>query len=119
MVTMTERPPAPTRKPRNVAKRIEAASWGSFFVWVGFALLLQLPIGVGLIGVGAITLIAQATRKSFELPLEGFWILVGLAFVIGGLWNLYSIQIPFAAVLLVAVGALLLAVSFLGKGGED
>lgn len=119
MVMTTERPGAPPGKPRDVAKRLEAASWGVFFLWVGFALLVELPIGVGLIGVGAIALITQVVRKSFQLPFEGFWVLVGLAFVIGGLWNLYSVQIPFVSVLLLGVGALLLAAAILRAGGGE
>lgn len=119
MATMTEQRAAPPREPRRVASRLEAASWGVFFVWVGYVLVAGFSIGVGLIGVGAIALITQVARKLFELPLEGFWVLVGLGFVLGGLWNLYDIQIPFASVVLFAIGALLLAGAVLGKRGGD
>jgi hypothetical protein len=119
MLTTTERPGAPPRRPRDVARRLEAASWGVFFVWAGYALLTELPIGVGLIGVGAIALITQAVRKWFALPFERFWILVGLGFVTGGLWNVFSVEIPFASILLFGAGVLLLAAALLRKGGDE
>ncbi len=105
-------------------KRLESVGWGLFFLWVGIALFAELSIGIGLIGVGAITLGVQVARRGFELPIEGFWVVAGLAFLAGGAWNLYALGIPFAAVLFVGVGILLLAGAMLGhdvaeEGEED
>lgn len=116
---MTEQPGAPPRRPREVAKRLEAASWGVFFLWVGCALLLDLSIGVGLVGVGAIALITQLVRKLLGLPTEGFWVLIGLGFVIGGVWNLYAVGVPLAPVLLFGLGALLLGAALLKNNWGD
>jgi len=64
------------------ARKLAAIGWGLFFIWVGVALFAHLGWGVGLLGVGIITLGVQATRKYFGLKLEGFWIAVGFLFVV-------------------------------------
>lgn len=92
----------------HLAKKLEAASWGVFLVWVGFALLMEVPIGVGLLGVGVVALAAQAARKVFGLYLEAFWILVGAAFLIAGAWRVLAIETPLAPVLFISIGLLLL-----------
>ena len=119
MVMTTERPRAPSRAPDHMAKRLEAASWGVFFLWAGYALLAQVSIGVGLIGVGAIALLTQGVRRLFELPLEGFWVLVGLGFAIGGVWNVYAVGLPLAPVLLFGFGVVLLGAAVLKGRWEE
>lgn len=120
MVTTMEQSESRSRThDRNMARRLDAASWGLFFLWVGFALLAGISIGVGLLGIGAVTLLGQAARKAFGVPLEGFWILVGLAFVIGGLWIVYAVEVPLAPVLLLVVGAVLVLGAVLKRGGGD
>ena len=39
---------------------------------------------------------------------EGFWVLVGLGFAVGGLWEWLDIQLPLAPIVLIAVGVALL-----------
>ena len=56
----------------HLAKKLDAAGWGLFFVWVGIALLADFHIGVGLLGIGIITLGGQAARKFLNLRLEWF-----------------------------------------------
>lgn len=114
MVMVTERPEAPPRRSDDVSKRLGAVGWGVFFLWVGYAILMEVPIGAGLIGIGAIALLMQVVRTVFELPLEGFWILVGIGFVISGAWNVYAVNIPLAPVLLLGLGLLLVAGALLG-----
>ena len=127
MVTITERPQAPERAPdqtrqaEQAARRLAAGAWGVFFVWVGYALLMELSMGVGLVGVGVVTLLAQGVRRVFGLPLEGFWVLVGLGFLAAGMWAVYAVEVPLAPVLLVGLGALLIVAALLkGRpGGKD
>ncbi len=88
--------------------RLDAIGWGLFFVWVGVALFSDLSTGVGLLGVGVITLGMQAVRKYFGLALESFWLVIGVLFTLGGIWGLYNVNISLAPLILVAVGLFLL-----------
>lgn len=54
----------------TLLKKLDAAAWGLFFIWIGVALLTNVGWGVGLLGVGIITLAGQAARKSLGLEVE-------------------------------------------------
>jgi hypothetical protein len=68
-------------------KKLDTAGWGLFFIWTGIAALAHVGWGAGLLGVGIIILGAQVTRKYFGLKLEGFWVVMGVFFVWGGVWE--------------------------------
>ena len=91
-----------------VAHKLDAAAWGLFFVWVGVALIAGLGWGWGLLGVGAIALGGQGARRSFGLAIEGFWVVVGLLFVLGGVWELLGVQFGLAPIVLIVAGGALL-----------
>ena len=91
-----------------VAHKLDAAAWGLFFVWVGIALIAGLGWGLGLLGVGVITLGGQLARKNFGLAVEGFWIVVGLLFALGGVWELLGVQFSLAPIVLLVAGVALL-----------
>lgn len=93
--------------------KLDAIGWGLFFVWVGVAWISQFGLGVGLLGVGAITLGMQVVRKSNGLAVEGFWIVVGVLFLLGGLWDSIDINVPLAPLLLIALGLAVLVRHFL------
>jgi hypothetical protein len=100
---------------RILARKLDAAGWGLFFIWIGIALLANIGWGLGLLGVGIITLGVQAARKYFALTLEGFWVVVGLLFVLGGIWELLSVQVGLVPILLIVVGAVLLVSALTGR----
>ena len=100
-------------------RRLDATGWGLFFVWVGIALLLDLGWGIGLLGVGIITLGEQAVRRYFGLKLDGFWVGVGILFLAGAFWELMEIQFSMVPFLLIVVGAAVLASAFRKKGAKD
>lgn len=75
---------------RTLDKKLDTAGWGLFFIWLGIALLADVGWGVGLLGVGIITLGMQAVRAHFGLPIEGFWLVVGILFAVGGMWILLT-----------------------------
>jgi hypothetical protein len=78
--------------------------------WVGIAWLVDVQLGVALLGIGIITLAGQAARWSFSLKLEGIWLLVGTGFLLGGIWHLAEVELsPFPVLLIVAGSALLLS----------
>lgn len=100
---------------RTLAKTLDAAGWGLFFIWIGVALLANIGWGVGLLGVGIITLGAQVARKYFALEVEGFWVAVGFLFVLGGIWELSSVRVSLVPILLIVVGAVLLVSALIGR----
>jgi uncharacterized membrane protein len=91
-----------------LVRKVDAAAWGLFFIWIGVALLAGLTWGIGLLGVGIITLGTQLARKSFGLGIEGFWIAVGLIFLAGGVWELLSVRIGLVPIVLIVAGVALL-----------
>ena len=105
-----------TDQRNEVARKLGAVGWSLFFIWIGVALLMKVDVGIGLLGVGVITLGAQAARKYFNLKLEGFWVVVGLVFVIGGIWALFEPKLPLLPIVLIVAGLALLVSTFKGKG---
>lgn len=103
---------------RALNRKLEAAGWGLFFIWTGIAFLGDVGWGAGLLGVGILTLGIQAARKYFDLKLEGFWVAVGILFVMGGVWKLFNIQLGLLPILCIFAGSVLL-VSMLVGGGES
>jgi hypothetical protein len=91
-----------------VAHKLDAAAWGLFFVWVGVALIANIGWGPGLVGVGVITLGGQLARKYFSLAVERFWVVVGLLFILGGVWELLGLQFSLVPILLIVAGLALL-----------
>jgi hypothetical protein len=98
----------PAAPAATVNRRIDAAAWGLFFVWIGIALLANVGWGAALLGVGIITVGAQAARKQFGLAVEGFWVGVGVLFLLGGASALFGVQVGFVPLLLIVAGGALL-----------
>ena len=105
---MTHVEHAPVGNTGIVAHKVDTAAWGLFFVWVGVALLANVGWGPGLLGIGLITLGAQFARKYFGLGVEGFWVVVGLLFAFGGVWELLEVQYSLVSIVLIVAGVALL-----------
>ena len=88
----------------HLARKLDAVGWGLFFIWVGIAFMAHLGLGVGLLGVGIITLAGQIARQALSLKLEGSWIVVGLLFVVAGLWSVLEARVALVPILLILVG---------------
>lgn len=88
----------PSENRVTTEKRLEVGTWGVFFVWMGVALLASLPWGAWLLGVGVIILAAQGARRATALRVEGFWIVAGALFAIGGISQLARIEIHIALI---------------------
>lgn len=88
--------------------------WGLFFIWVGVSTLADLGWGIGLLGVAAVILLMQAVRRYFGRRLEPFWLVVGGAVLLGGIWELYRFEVSLMPVILILVGGALL-VSVFGR----
>jgi hypothetical protein len=89
-------------------QKFDAIGWGLFFVWVGIALLLDVGWGLGLLGIGLITLGVQGARHLYKVRVEGFWVVVGVIFLLGGIMNMAQAEIPLVPILLILAGATLL-----------
>ncbi len=115
-MTMTD---SERRNTRALVNKLDAVGWGLFFVWIGIALLADVGWGVGLLGVGVIAIGAQLARKYFALPIEGFWVVIGIAFAVCGLWELLNIKasVPggILPILCVVAGIMILLSAFLRK----
>ena len=114
---MTEQTVENQAGPRSITKveldkRLDAAGWGLFFVWMGIALLADVGWGIGLLGVGVVTLAGQAARRYFAIAIDGFWIVVGILFLAGGIWELAKIQFSMVPFLLILAGAAVLVSAF-------
>jgi len=114
MTDQSEQELTETTKP-GIAKKIEAIGWGAFFVWIGIVLLADVHIGWALAVVGFITLGGQGARVALGLRTEGFWLVVGTCFLLGGIWELIEAQIPLVPVLLIAGGLGVILASFWPK----
>ena len=117
---MTEQMEESQAGPRSITKveldrKLDAAGWGLFFVWMGIALLADVGWGIGLLGVGIITLAGQAARRYFGIAVDGFWVAVGILFLAGGIWELAKIQFSMVPFLLILAGAAVLASAFRGR----
>lgn len=100
---------------RVLERRLDAGSWGLFFMWLGLGLLLDVDDAIWLLGVAAIVLGTQALARILKLKVEGFWIVVGVCFLLGGLWDLFDLTVSLIPILLLVGGAALLLAAFRAK----
>lgn len=98
-----------TSDERVLDRRIDAAAWGVLLVWAGVALLANVGWGVGLVGVGVITLGAQVWRRFLGVKVDRFSVIVGALFAIVGIWNLFELRVDVVPLLFIAAGLGLLA----------
>lgn len=104
------------RERREGIKRITTIGWGLFFIWLGFVLMIKAGSGLILLGVGAISLGMQVARKYAGYDSDGFWIVVGILFVVVGIWEMFEISMPLMSVFLVVIGGAFLVSAVRGRG---
>ena len=91
-------------KGHEVAQTISTVGWGAFFVWIGIIMLVDIPPGWALMAVAVIVLAGQLARVAFGLVREGFWVTVGALFLLGGIWQLFDVQLQLVPALLIGAG---------------
>jgi len=96
------------------ARQLDSVAWAVFFIWVGIAMLADVPWGWFLLGVGALILTAEFARWQMDLKLSGFWIACGTVFLAGGLWILLDLPWPLAPILIILLGVVLLGKTVVG-----
>ena len=101
---------------RTLNRNLETMAWGALFIWWGITELFQfLPHGTGAIGIGLIFLGLNVARWLNGIPTSGFSTMLGiLALVLGGLELASSamrlpFELPVFAILLIVLGAIMLA----------
>lgn len=83
---------------------LDIVGWAIFCIWVGAAWLAELSLGWGIVGTGILLLALQALRALLHAKVDVFWIVVAMALVVGGFWELWDVAIPLAPLVLIAVG---------------
>jgi hypothetical protein len=83
---------------------LDAVGWALFFIWAGVAWLLEVSLGWGIIGTGILLLGLQLVRVLLHTTADVFWIVVAMALVIGGFWELWGVAIPLAPLILIVLG---------------
>ena len=101
---------------QTLNQNLETVAWSAFFIWWGITELVPgLPHGTGAIGIGLIFLGLNLARSLNGIPTSGFTTTLGiLALVWGGLELAGSLlalpfDIPVFAILLIVLGAIMLA----------
>jgi len=101
-------PPLGARREQG-HRQLSAIGWGLLFVWVGVATLFQVGWGYGLVGVGVIILGSQIAHQVVGgIRLDVFSTIVGLMFLLGGTWELFSIQVGLVPILCIVAGVALM-----------
>ena len=88
---------------------------GFVFIWVGISILAGFSFAIGLLGVGIITLGVQLVRKFYNLKQEGFWFVVGILFILGGIWELLKIEVQLVPIIIIVAGIVILISVFKPK----
>ena len=103
---------------QDKANRLATTGWALFFIWVGIAWAADLGTGIGLLGVGLIMLGVQLVRKLMGVAVEGFWLAIGILFVLGAVWDLLAIEQPFVPILLIVIGVILLVSMYRSRASD-
>jgi hypothetical protein len=94
------------------AQLLGYVSWALFFIWAGVSILAALTWGWFLLGVGLLVVAAQLARWQMGMAIEGFWVGCGIVFLAAGIWSVLDLPWPLSAVMLIALGAVLLGKVF-------
>ncbi len=103
------------REKGALSHKLDAIGWGLFFIWMGIAFLLDVGWGWGMLGIAVIILGEALVRKKLDLNVGGFWVVVGLLFLAGGIWELLEVQYPIAPFAIIAIGVAVLWGAFSDK----
>lgn len=102
-------------KKEGLTHKISIFGWGLFLVWLGLFQWIHFRMGFFLLGLGAIILAVQASRKYFALKQENFWIVAGIFCIVGGLWDLIETDLPLVPLLLIIAGFVLILSAIWGR----
>src|SRR5215467_10300463 len=95
----------------ELTRHLDSMARAIFIIWIGLAMLVAMPWGWFLVGLGILILAAQLARSQINIKIEGFRVAWGAVFLVGGLWTVLN----FASWPLVPIVLILLGVVLLGK----
>lgn len=107
--------PSKTAERHELSAKLDSVGWALFFIWVGIAFLADVGWGWGLLGISVIILGEAAVRRYLAMNIEGFWVVCGLMFLAGGLWELFTVPWPLVPILLILCGLAVLWGAVSGK----
>ncbi len=112
-------PAAPVNEEKaSLNKRLESMAWGLFLIMLGgFAFVPSdtIPGGVWSIGVGVIMLGLNLARYMNKIKMSGFTTFLGVVSVVGGLLELFTKKNLEGAILLIILGAYVIAKSWIER----
>jgi hypothetical protein len=101
-----------TRDLHSIARAI-------FIIWIDTAMLLAMPWGWFLVGLGILILAAQLARSQMKIKIEGFRVAWGMVFLIGGLWTVLNFASwPLAPIVFILLGVVLLGKAVSASGAD-
>jgi hypothetical protein len=103
---------------KKLSRKLDAVWWSLFFIWIGVVMITGADTPAAFVGIGTIMLGVQGARGYFQLKVEKFWTIVGLLFLVGGLWETFDLSAPFGAFVLIIIGVLILFSTF-GREGAS
>jgi hypothetical protein len=112
---MTQQDADPPADKSSSIRQLDHIARAIFFIWVGFALLVELPWGWFFLGVAALILAIQFARWQMNESVEGFWAGCGVVLLIGAIWQLLGISWPLLPALLILLGLVLLGKVIIGR----
>jgi hypothetical protein len=99
----------------DLQRRIDAAGWAFFFIWVGSAILANIKWGWFLAGIGVIVLAAQAALSISAEKVDTVAICCGAVFFAGGIWEILGLKWPLAPMFIILLGVGVLWQAIFGK----
>jgi hypothetical protein len=102
----------------TLTRKLDAAGWGLFSIWIGIAMFTHADKGTFLLGMGSIILAAQAVRKYALLKFDAFWVVAGSLVVVGGVWNLLNVKLELFPFFCIAAGAGFLISTMAGRRSQ-
>lgn len=99
------------KEKEQLNKRLETIGWALFLIMIGGLGLVpdeQVPEGTWLIGVGLIMLGLNAARLRYGIEMSTFTLVLGVIALLSGIGDIFGVDVPVFAVLLILLGANLL-----------
>lgn len=102
----------------HLERRLSDIGWGLVFMLTGLVWMVpadQVPPGTWLFGVAAILIGLNVVRYAKHIAISVFSLVLGLFALVGGLGQLWRVDVPFLAICLFVIGASLVLKPLLTK----